>query len=297
MNNVLRGALSIEGRPAAGKNEERFVSFTSVTPGYFELTGIPIRRGRAPAMASASHEVAIDEKTARLLWPNEEPIGRRFRTSADGPWETVVGIVGDVHRPGDSFLGSSEHFYYPVDVSEGRARIVARVDGPTTPALSRLAAAALSFDPFLRLRDQKAEVDDLSRLLARPRFLASLFGAFAAVALVLAAAGLYGVLAYSVGVRRREIGVRMALGADAPRIARLIVGDAMRVVGVGLVLGIAGALAAGRLVSALLFDVTPHDTLSLVAATVSLALIALLAAWLPARRASRVDPMEAVAAE
>ena len=284
------------------------VNHRLVTSGYFEALGIPLVRGRALSerdVATGPPVAVISQAMARRIWPGQDPIGRRVRQSsaAGAPWVTVVGVVGDVQERDD--LAETWYLPYaqgaqfmPVSFSTLRIVVVARGAGeaasPVVPAVRRVIR---SLDPTLPVFD----VATLGSLHvaehATARLGASISGAFAMLGLILAAIGIYGVISYATSRRRREIGVRMALGARGADVMRDVMARGGTLVVTGLVIGLLAALSAGRLVRSLLSEVPPHDPMTFAAVAVVLGTVGLLAAWIPARRAARVDPMVALREE
>jgi predicted permease len=273
------------------------------TGDYLRTLGIPLRRGRAlaPTDREGTPRVGlVDEEAARLFWPGEDPIGRRIRyTWEPNGWITIVGVVGTVRR--DSLSAApAPSLYVPMrQAIAGPMRLAVRVDAAADPAAlaPALRAAVAAVDPTVPVGDVTplgVVVDDSA---ARPRFTMLLLGAFALVAVLLGAVGIYGVVAAGVARRRREIGVRLALGASAGRVRGMVLREGAALAGLGVAAGLVGALAAGRLLRGLLFGVGPADPAVLLAVPVVLALVALAATLLPARRAARVEPLVVIRTE
>ncbi|HEY0783119.1 MAG TPA: ABC transporter permease, partial [Thermoanaerobaculia bacterium] len=281
-----------------------------VTRDYFKTLGIGLAAGRLflPTDGQGTPGVVlINETMAKVFWPDKNPIGQRIRASGPPanprPWMTVVGIVKDVKQGGlDKKTGTEVYFLHAQapDAAGG---------GPTTMNLAlrterdplTLAVAARGavreLDPALAVADEKPLPEVLAGTLARPRFITLLVILFAVVALILAAVGTYGVLAYSVEQRTREIGVRMALGAQVGSVLGLVLRQGALLVLVGLGVGLTLALALGKLLAAVLFGVTPTDPTTLAGVSTLLLAVAFLACYLPARRAAQVDPLTALRAE
>ena len=272
-----------------------------VSADYFRTLGIPIHAGRALTDADRPGRPAVavvNETGARRFWPGETPIGKRvwFGTTT-GPFSDaahaveIVGVAGDVKYDGmDDVVGADFYtsylqFAYPDTMVMVKAR---PAPAPIVPAIR---AAVASVDSSVPIYDVMSLDERVGAALSRPRFNATLAGAFAAAALLLAAIGVYGVLSYSVWLRMREIGVRIAIGADARRVTTLIVGDGLRLALGGAAIGIVAALAVTRLMQGLLAGVAPTDPRVLATAAVVMLVVAAAAAWLPARRAGRVDPI------
>jgi putative ABC transport system permease protein len=287
----------VEGRLAGPGEPHPLANVRAVTPGHLRTLGIPLLRGRdfTDGDGEESPAVIVDARLARRFWADGEPLGRRISfDEEDHEWLRVVGVAGNVN---DDTTDSDPRptIYLPYSQGEpgwapGRMFVVLRAAADPRALIPSARRAVASVDPeqpVSALRTMEEYVDDA---LAQPRFRAALVGVFALVALALAAVGLYGVIAYSVAQRRQEIGVRLALGARPIDVVRLVVGQGVRMALAGVGLGVAGALALTRLLSGLLFAVTPSDPLSFSAACAVLLCVALAAAYLPARRAAQVDP-------
>jgi predicted permease len=276
-------------------------TFFGVSPDYFATMGIRIVRGRgiterdderAPAV------VVISETMAAKYWPGEDPIGKRVKLAYNNtPPREIVGIAADVKQTNltDKVL---PQMYTPfVQAPWPFLTAVARTTAAPEVAAGSLRQALAHLDPEQAAGEIRTFDQYVARSIATPRFTAILLGAFAALALLLAGFGLYGVMAYSVAQRRREIGIRMALGAQAADVRSLVVGQAARLGAAGLAMGIAGALAVTRVLDSLLFGVTASDPLTFAAVSAALITVLIVAAYLPARRATRVDPIVALRAD
>jgi putative ABC transport system permease protein len=277
---------------------------TVVSDDYFKTLGIPLLRGRGFDAADRSGPSAValvDELTARRLWPNAEPIGQRFRPVWVKQWITVVGVVGTVKR--DSLSSTGEvSVYLPMGRTAGfyvstEMSLVVRGTGDLSALQSGVRAAVAAVDRTVPVNGVRPLTDLVSNSAARPRFTMLLLATFAAVALTLGAVGIYGVVAYAVQRRTREIGVRMALGARATDVLGMVLREGGALAAAGVTLGIIGAFAASRLLAGFLFGVTPSDPAVFVAVPALLGLVAVGACVIPARRASRVDPMVALRSE
>ena len=293
----------IEGHMNANPAEDASVERYSVTPDYFRAMGVPLRRGRLftpEDRADSIPVMVVSESTARMLFAGRDPIGERVRIGghATGPWRTIVGIAGDV-RHVDVALAPTPQMYLPqTQMTDGLVSLVVltRSSDPTSLTES-IRREVRALDPGVPVFDVASMEERVARSAAPRRFVMRLLAAFAVSALALAALGLYGVVAHGVGQRTREIGIRMALGATPRDVARLVLSGGAAMVGLGLAAGLAGALAAARFLRGILYEVSPSDPASLAAAVLVLAVVALAAHWLPARRAARVDPIAALRSE
>jgi len=267
---------------------------------YFRTLGIPVVRGRGfleSDRPGAPQVVVVSEAAARRLWPGEDPIGKRLRYGVldSTQWRTVVGVARDIRYR--SLRDATPTIFLPSRQSITQGLFAMRTVGDRNAVLASIRQAIHEVDPELNLWHPQTMEDYLAGPMARPRTSAILLSGFALVALFLAAIGLYGVLASAVGERTRELGIRSALGATPARLRWEVLGQAFAVCGVGLAAGVAGALAASRLLTALLYEVSPTDPAALLGACALLFGVAVVAAYLPARRATRIDPVRALRAE
>jgi predicted permease len=271
---------------------------------YFAALGVPLVRGRLFGPSddqNAPRVVVINEAMARRYWPNADPIGRRLRTnrrSETPEWATVVGIVGNIHHFGLDQPVKPEMYFPHAQMrnSSGLSLIIRTVGEPLQEAGAARAALA-EIDPLQPVFDVRTLNDLVARSIEGRRFALLLMLIFAGVALLLAAVGIYGVMSYTVAQRTQEIGIRVALGATPASVLAMVLRDGLRLVVLGLGLGVAGALALTRLVSSLLYGVSATDAATYVAIAIALAAVAVVAIVIPARRATRVDPMLALRAD
>jgi putative ABC transport system permease protein len=290
------GTFTIYGRPPG--SDEGSAQIRSSTPGYLEALRIPVRAGRtfeARDSESGSRVAIVSETAARRFWPGENPIGRQIRVhvneSSRNPRE-IVGVVGDVRTRGLE-LEPVPVIYLPhAQYGMENMTIVARTAGDPLQMLPAATAALRTLAPGVALSRAQRMEDLVSANVAEPRFRSLLLTLFAAAALALAGVGLYGVVAFSVSQRRGELGLRLALGADPSDVLRLAMKEGMMPVAAGLGAGLAGAALVARVMQSLLFGVDPLDPATFGGVAVTLALVALVACYLPARRAMRVDPAE-----
>jgi predicted permease len=275
--------------------EEIVVYYAMVGPRYFETMGIPVRQGRgveARDRADTEPVVFINETMARRYWAGRDAVGGRLRLGADS--RAVAGVVkdgkyGTLNEPPRAVM------YLPIQqIYRANPTLHVATRGPAEPAMEAVRRAMAELAPDLALYDVRTIEEHLRLSVAIPRIAAILLGLFGALAVTLSAVGLYGVIAFVVGQRTREIGVRLALGADRGAILRQVLGQGARTAAVGLAIGLAIALAAAPALSSLLVNVSPTDAVTYVATALLLFAVAMLATWLPARRASAVDPVEAL---
>ncbi|MBZ5624530.1 MAG: ABC transporter permease [Acidobacteriia bacterium] len=280
-----------EGRNLAVM-ERPLSDLRQVNPDYFRTMGIPLRAGRLFAEADRNHPVALlSTLTAERIWPNQNPVGKRFRTGGDDtPLIEIIGVVGDVHGVSLSRTPSNTIYFPYWQRSFNQYALVVRTAMDPRSATSPVRAAIRQVDPDLpipTIRTMEAVVD---ASVAQRRFQMTLVLLFAITALLLASLGIYGVISYSVAQRTSEMGIRLALGAQPALIRAMVLRQGMQPVILGLTAGVLGALLLGRLLATLLFDVTPTDPLTIVVVAALLLSVAAGATYLPARRATRVDP-------
>ena len=293
--------FSVEGDVEGPNTERRSEQYRIVTPGFFETLRIPLVQGRRiewTDSVGAPPVVVVNEAFARKVFPRGDALGKRISlTSPASAWTTIVGVVGDVREFGlDEPVEPIMYWPHAQQPTDGMSFVV-RSSVPYVQ-MSRAAGSAVgAVDAQVPIFGMTPYESLLSASVAQRRFSLALVATFALLALVLAAVGLYGVVAYSVRQRTKEIGVRMAIGADAVRIARLVASESARMVGIGLALGLVGALVVARLLASFLYGVGPADPLALAGAGLVLAAAAALATVFPVRRATRVDPVIALAAE
>lgn len=292
-------SLTVEGFPVLSVGQAPMIQHTVTTPGYFRTLGIPIVAGRdfnEWDAQDAEKVTIIDERLAGEYWPNESPIGKRVRfgpPEANEPWHTVVGVVGAVrHQRLDAETRKSVYLPH-LQVAVNGLSLVVRVKNPTS-LVGALRGQIREMDPDLPVIELMLMEEVVSQSVWQSRLYAILFSVFAGVAVLLAAIGIYGVMSYSVTQRTQEIGIRMALGAQVKDVLRLVVRGGLALSLIGVTIGIAGAFALTRLLRTLLFGVTPTDARTFIAVSLLLLFVALLACYIPARRATKVDPLEAL---
>jgi predicted permease len=280
---------------------ELFIPRVWVEPEFFEVIGTPIVAGRGFTGEDTpeSGNVVVDRDMSHFLWGDESPIGRRFKIEDDDPWLTVIGMVDEAKIMGkDDRQGSIDLFeLLPPESMRSYMSVVMRAGVEPAALLPQIRRTVHDLDPVLPISRLATGDERLAEELDKPRFYLLMMSNFAAIALALAVIGTYGVLAFAVRQRRRELGVRLALGASGGRLVGMVLRQGMVLAGIGVVLGLAGALAVGRVAASLLFELEPTDPLTFVAVAAVMLACAALACWLPARRATRVDPVEVLRAE
>lgn len=298
-NVFSRNQFEIEGA-SAGPEAAAPVAFTTlVSPAYFDAMRIPIVRGRGFTDADIQNSpwvAVIDETTARRFFPDRDPIGQRVRVDANGQWMEIVGVTAATHNTGIDTEPQPELFASTVQLRgfSNQMFLVLRTQGSPRTILPAVREAVSSIDPEQPVYLIQTLEEALSQRQATRRLSLYSLGVLALLALLLAAVGIYGVVAYAVSQRTREIGVRMALGAARSQVLGLIVRQALVPVAIGGVVGVAAAVGIGRLMSSLLFGVGSGDPLTLLAASALLGGAAVLASWVPARRAVALDPVRAL---
>jgi putative ABC transport system permease protein len=294
-------SFDIQGREAARDGSVQDAAVFSTSEGYFGTLRIPLIEGRlygATDRAGSQGVVVINQAMARRFWDGGHALGARLTlgdpADPETPWLTVIGITGDVlqERLSDQ---AYPQIYLPFAQAPTRSMVLAvKAEADPTSLVPAIRRSLAELDPDLPLADVTTLEQRKAVSLARPRVTAAVLGCFALAALVLAAIGIYGVVAYGVVQRTRELGIRMALGAGGGALLRMVIRQGMTPVLAGLALGLAGALAGGRLLRSLLFGVDAGDPATLAAVTCFLVAVAVTATYVPARRASRSDPMAAL---
>jgi putative ABC transport system permease protein len=302
MDGATEGSMiRIPGHPAANVKENPFANYTIASPGYFPAVGTPVLRGRGfleTDTADSLHVAMINQAMAKKFWPGEEPIGKQLGLADQTyPLMTIVGIVADVKHvslredPGPEMYVPYTQKPYPSMLSM-HVVLRTRADPASAVRGAREAVRELDRDlPVAKVTTLAALIDDS---VAGPRFSMFLLGAFGTLALLLAFFGMYGVISYSVTQRTREIGIRMALGAQPRTVLGMVLGQGARLAGLGIAVGLVTALGVSRLMANLLYGVKPTDASTFAVVSLLLATVALLACYLPARRATRVDPTAAL---
>jgi predicted permease len=294
-------SIWVEGYPL-GSEQVSFQADTRITsPNYFEAIGIPLIKGRffnAHDTKDSQQVAIIDESFAQRFWPDEDCIGKRIKrgdANSDSPWLTVVGVVRTVRQYSLDSESPRVVFYTPhLQSPSGGMYLVARTNSDPLQMLSAVTGAIKTLDPELPVYDVSSMEQRLSSSLERRRFSMFLLGLFGALALVLSAVGIYGVISFLVAQRAREIGIRMALGAQAGDVLKLVLKQGIRLTAIGIITGIFAALMLTRFMSSLVYGVDMTDTITFIVLPGILATVALAACLIPARRAVKIDPIVAI---
>jgi putative ABC transport system permease protein len=297
------GVYSIEGKPLPPQEERVEYPVESVSPGYFETLGMTFVNGRGFTDADhhdAPRVVVINETLARIGWPGQDPIGRRIRSGGEtstAPWMTVVGVIRDAHRA-DVTRGIRPELYICTLQTASRTQtLFVRTAGDPTAILDDVRRQVRALDAQLPVFNATTLEAAMALTLTQPRFQALLLAGFAVIALLLATIGIYGVTSHAVSQRTQEVGIRMAMGAARRDVLRMMLTQQLRPALAGLVIGVAGSLLLSRFVQTLLFGVSATDPMTFALVALSLLVVAAIACWVPARRATRVDPLVALRAE
>jgi putative ABC transport system permease protein len=294
--------VAVEGAEPAPRGKEPVTENRVIIPGYFEAMGMNLMSGRdfeASDGADKPPVAIVNETLARQFFPEGDAVGKRIkRVLRDKDWSTIVGVVRDV-RGHALETPARPQFYRPhAQAPYGRMTMAIRADATAWPSLrSVIQQEFKQLDATLPVANYRTMPELVAKATARPRFSALLLGLFAAVALVLTAVGLYGVIAYGVNQRTREIGIRLALGARRQNAMALIIGQGMRPALVGMVIGMAGAFGSMRLLANQLYEIKPTDPMTFGMVALGLSFVSLVACYLPARRAAKIDPMVALRTE
>jgi len=288
-------SVVIEGRPP----QQPGPCDDSIAGPFFETAGIPLKEGRFFSDQDRSDTLPvaiINEAMARTYWPNEDPIGKRFRYPGQqsSPWITVVGVTGDMRRQGLEKLVAPQVFRPHAQDSDDMMEVIVRTSSDPLTMATAVQSDLQSMDKSVAKFKVFTVEEQLGEQTAQRRFQTSLIGAFSIIALVLSAIGIYGLMHYFVAQRTNEIGVRMALGARYANVIALVLRQGLILAGVGIALGILEAFGITRLLSTLLYGITPTDPISFTTAPVVLLAVAALACWIPARHAARIDPSTAL---
>ena len=298
---IMFATLGVEGRPETEEGGPGMLAGTSVSGEYFATTGLRVREGRGITVEDTRTDadvMVINQSAAQRFFPGESALGKRVRLSKTGNWSTIVGVVEDVPALGLTAASQPVQLYMPSSlIRGGRVTLIVRTVGDPELMALVLRDVVHGMDTDVPLRAVESVEHQLADTLARPRFNMALLLAFAATALLLTVVGLYGVVSYTVSQRTREIGIRMALGAEPGSVRRMVLTYGLRMTLIGLVVGSLAALAAGRALAGMLHGVTARDPATFAAVAVLLATVSVLACYLPARRATAIDPLQAIRSE
>jgi putative ABC transport system permease protein len=289
-----------EGQVCQGLGKDPLIAFWQVTNGYFETMRAPLQRGRffdEHDIAGSAPVIIINQTAAERFWPNQNPLGKHIAGSRDLIQREVIGVVADTKFSALK-AANADQFYVPSEQMPYAAMtLVVRSSANSEPLIAAIRAKIAELDATLPISGILSMDAVIATSVAQPRLIMQLVGAFAAFALLLAAIGMYGVMAYSVSQRKQEIGIRMSVGAGQREILQLVVRQGMTLAFAGVVVGVAASLALTRLLTGLLFGVRATDPAIFAASAAILALSALLACYVPARRATRVDPITVLRSE
>jgi putative ABC transport system permease protein len=299
--------VRIEGRPVDPGNRPKG-DWQVVSPNYFETMGMTLVKGRFfmdGDRTDALQVAVINETMAAKYWPDEDPVGQRIRMGGrtDTPWATIVGIVGDVAHNGidarikEKFYRPHAQFHLSTGFAPRAMTLVTKTATDPMGMLSSIRREVSALDPNMPVANVQSLDDVLADSLSEPKFTTFLLGLFAIVALTLATVGIYGVISYAVRRRTHEIGIRMALGAERRQVLKMVLGQGLGLSLIGLLIGVFLAMATTPLMSSLLRGVGTTDLATFVIIPAALVLVSLAATYIPARRATRIDPMTALRTE
>lgn len=301
---VRAGGYAMDSRPEAEGQQAPLRSMSlpmsRVSADFFDVLGIRLLEGRTFVPADGENAVILNDVMARKYFGDTSPIGRRFKTNTNQPWLTVIGVAADVKTMGPAdAIGEGAEVYVPMGPNgeSNSLTLIARANGAEAAALQQMRRSVWDVDPNMPILATRTMADMFGDSIARPRFLATLSGAFTICAVVIAAVGVYGVSAYWVARRRRELAIRLAVGASPDRLMLIVVARSLRLAAFGAVAGLAIAIGGARVMSALLFATDPRDPVTFVGITILLGVIAVAACAVPAIKASRVDPMSVLRAD
>ena len=295
-DDTTTGLSEVEGGAPYPRGQQPLTGIHAINPGYFQAMGIPLLRGRefsASDNANSTPVVVINQKLAETLWPGQDPLGKHFNL-LDNKQSEVVGVVGNVRHNGLGESVSLESYHAFPQNPWSYIGLAVRTHGDPGAVYGAVRSLVAQIDPELPVHDMRPIEQVMAETMASRRLTLWLVGAFAALALVLASVGIYGVMSYAVTERVHEIGVRVALGAQRQDVLCLVVGHGMRLAAIGLLLGSIAAFFAARAMTTLLFGIRPSDPLTYIGIAMVLAVAALAACYIPARRATAVDPMVAL---
>jgi putative ABC transport system permease protein len=292
-------SFEVEGRPVQPGQAPPVTTFAAVSPDYFRMLGIPLKQGRLFTENDDDKKpivILINETLRRQLWPNEDPIGKHVSNDGGQTWAQIIGVVGDVREFGLDHPPVPEA-YAPQKINPAPGVVLVRTAAEPRSMAKALTALIHEVDPQTAVTRIRTLEQARYESMANPRVTASLLGIFAGLALMIATAGIGGIMALNVSQRVREIGIRIAMGARPVRILRMVLGQGFLLTALGIAIGLAGAIALAGLVKSLLFEVPPTDVLTFCGVGLTLLAAAAIASYLPARRAAAIDPNDALRAE
>jgi putative ABC transport system permease protein len=298
------GMLSFEGttlpQSPIGVTQTGSLDWRTATPDYFRTLGIPLIEGRSfEESDTADHKQVgiIDERLARLVWPNQSAIGKRFKFPGPGPWTEIVGVVGHIRHDKLGIDERPQLYWHYHQRAQPRMALAVRTNQDPKQLAASVVAAIHEIDPDQPVYDVRPMDEVVERSLSQDWLNTALLSLFASIALILATIGVYGVMSYSVGLRTREIGIRMALGSKRGALIWMVLRQGGRLAGIGILIGIFASLLLGRTLSALLYEIKPTDVLSFLSASLAVLIVAIAASFIPSRRAASVDPISVLRAE
>jgi putative ABC transport system permease protein len=289
--------LRIEGHPEPEAGKEMIVYKSSVSPGYFRTLGIPLMKGRDFSdrdKIDATRTAIINNDLAHIYFPNEDPINKRITFDDGGSWISIVGVTGDVKQLGLDSSARPEVYFPYLQVAAPSMSIVVRSASEPLSLVSAVKSQIQMIDKDLPLDDAETMQQILADSSSGQRFNTLLLTVFAVVALVLAIVGIYGVMSYTVAQRTHEIGIRVAIGAQPRDVFRMVIGQGMMLAMIGVGFGLVGAFGLTRLMTTMLFGVEPTDPATFISIAVLLTAVALVACYIPGRRAAKVNPLVAL---
>ena len=289
--------VTLEGHEAATHEAPLSADARAITPSYFRTMGIPLLQGRdftEQDSGDAPLTLIVSEKFAQRYWPNENPIGKRFRPGTSNPFGLVVGVVGNVHNLSLEDEARPAFYFSYGHIGMPGLTVLVRTTAGMQPQAAALRAQVAALDPDLPVFNMHTMDEFVANATGQQRFQTVLLSIFSGVSVLLAAVGIYGLMSFLVRQRTHEIGIRMALGASRADVLRLVIRKGMTLALIGIAIGVVGALALTRLMTSLLFGVTPTDLTTFAVVCVGLGAVALLACYLPARRATKVEPLVAL---